>query len=114
MDCFSPVELVNLRTLGILINQFDGRKTIHKEMFEAVSERFGELVLQPTIKLTAKIEEAPAVKKSIFQHDRKSPSAADFMDLGREVLRRIGMKTAGVDVDAEVRGVEADGELQAE
>ena len=44
-------------------------------MFEAVSTRFGDLVLKPTIKLTAKIEEAPAVKKTIFQHARKSPSA---------------------------------------
>lgn len=114
-ELIEEVRTVNsdLRTLGILINQFDGRKTIHKEMFAAVSERFGDLVLQPTIKLTAKIEEAPAVKKSIFQHDRKSPSAADFMDLGREVLRRIGTKTAAVDVDAEARGIEADGELQA-
>lgn len=115
-ELIEEVRTVNsdLRTLGILINQFDGRKTIHKEMFAAVSERFGDLVLQPTIKLTAKIEEAPAVKKSIFQHDRKSPSAADFMDLGREILRRIGMTTADVDIDAEARGVEADGELQAE
>ncbi len=104
----------NLRMLGILINQYDGRKTLHKEMFEAITARFGDLILKPTIKFTAKIEEAPAVKKSIFQHDRKSPSAADFMDLGREVLRRLGIETTAIDADVETRGVEADDGLQAE
>ena len=76
--------------------------------------RFGDLVLKPTIKLTAKIEEAPAVKKTIFQHDRKSPSAADFMDLAREVLRRLGLESTPIEEDVEPKGVEADAELQAE
>jgi len=83
-------------------------------MFEAVSTRFGDLVLKPTIKLTAKIEEAPAVKKTIFQHDRKSPSAADFMDLAHEVLRRLGLESVAIEDEVEVRGVEADDELQTE
>lgn len=74
-ELVEEVRTVNsaLRMLGIIINQYDGRKTIHREMFEAVSTRFKDLVLKPTIKLTAKIEEAPAVKKTIFQHDRKVP-----------------------------------------
>ena len=115
-ELVEEVRTVNstLRMLGIVINQYDGRKTLHREMFEAVSNRFGNLVLKPTIKFTAKIEEAPAVKKSIFQHDRKSPSAADFLDLAREVLKRIGLESVVVDNDVEPRGVEADGGLQAE
>jgi chromosome partitioning protein len=115
-ELVEEVRTVNssLRMLGILINQYDGRKTIHREMFEAVSARFGELVLKPTIKFTAKIEEAPAVKKSIFQHDRKSPSAADFMDLGREILRRLGIETIAIEADVEPRGDDGDGGLQAE
>lgn len=115
-ELVEEVRTVNstLRMLGIIINQYDGRKTIHREMFEAVSTRFGDLVLKPTIKLTAKIEEAPAVKKTIFQHDRKSPSAADFMDLAREVLRRLGLENTTREEDVEPKGVEADGELQAQ
>ncbi len=115
-ELVEEVRTVNstLRMLGIIINQYDGRKTIHREMLEAVSTRFGDLILKPTIKLTAKIEEAPAVKKTIFQHDRKSPSAADFMDLAREVLRRLGLESVPVEEEVELRGVEADGGLQAE
>jgi len=115
-ELVEEVRTVNssLRMLGILINQYDGRKTIHKEMLEAVSARFGDLVLKPTIKFTAKIEEAPAVKKTIFQHDRKSPSAADYLDLGREILRRLGVETLTVEADTEPGGDEADGGLQAE
>lgn len=115
-ELVEEVRTVNstLRMLGIIINQYDGRKTIHREMFEAVNTRFGDLVLKPTIKLTAKIEEAPAIKKTIFQHDRKSPSAADFMDLAREVLRRLGLENTTIEEDVEPKGVEADGELQAQ
>jgi chromosome partitioning protein len=115
-ELVEEVRTVNstLRMLGILINQYDGRKTIHREMLEAVSTRFGDLVFKPTIKLTAKIEEAPAVKKTIFQHDRKSPSAADFMDLAREVLKRLGLEGVPVEEEVELRGVEPHGGLQAE
>jgi chromosome partitioning protein len=115
-ELVEEVRTVNsaLRMIGIIINQYDGRKTIHREMFEAVSTRFGDLVLKPTIKLTAKIEEAPAVKKTIFQHDRKSPSAADFMDLAREVLRRLGVESTSIEEDGDLKGVEIDGEFQAQ
>jgi chromosome partitioning protein len=115
-ELVEEVRTVNsaLRMIGIVINQYDGRKTIHREMLEAVSTRFGDLVLKPTIKLTAKIEEAPAVKKTIFQHDRKSPSAADFMDLAREVLRRLGVESTSIEEDGDLKGVEIDGEFQAQ
>jgi chromosome partitioning protein len=115
-ELVEEVRTVNsaLRMIGIIINQYDGRKTIHREMFEAVSTRFGDLVLKPTIKFTAKIEEAPAVKKTIFQHDRKSPSAADFMDLAREVLRRLGVESTSIEEDVDLKGVEIDGEFQAQ
>lgn len=115
-EVVEEVRTVNsaLRMLGIVINQYDGRKTIHREMLEAVSTRFGDLVLKPTIKLTAKIEEAPAVKKTIFQHDRKSPSAADFMDLAREILKRMGFESMPIEEEVEIRRVEPHGGLQAE
>jgi hypothetical protein len=38
-----------------------------------------------------KIEETATMKRSIFQHDRKSTGARDFMELGREVLTRLDL-----------------------
>ena len=60
-------------------------------MSDVIRRRFGEKVFDTTITPSVKIEETSTIKKSIFQHDRKSTGARDFMNLGREVLTRLGL-----------------------
>jgi len=49
-------------------------------------------VFQTAITSSAKIQEAEASKRTIFQHDRQSNGARDFMELGREVLSRLQLQ----------------------
>jgi cellulose biosynthesis protein BcsQ len=61
-------------------------------MKAAIERRFGDKVFHAAISSSAKIQEAEASKRTIFQHDRQSTGARDFMDLGREVLARLQLQ----------------------
>ena len=90
-ELIRDVKLVNtkLDILGFLVNRFDGRKKIHQAMSDVIRRRFADKVFTTTVTPSVKIEETPTIKKTIFQHDRKSTGARDFMELGREVLSRM-------------------------
>lgn len=93
-ELIQDVKDVNqdLNLLGILITKHDGRKNVCKAMRSAIERRFGEKVFKTTIVAGVKIQEAESQKKSVFQLDRQSTGARDFMDLGREVLARLKLQ----------------------
>jgi chromosome partitioning protein len=81
-----------LDILGVLITRHDGRRNVCKAMKAAIERRFGEKVFPSTIASATKIQEAETTKKTIFQFDRQSTGARDFMDLAREVLTRLHLQ----------------------
>ena len=79
-----------LQILGIVINQFDGRKPVmEREMEKILRETYGELVLKTKINKRIKIEESPAFNKGITAYDPTGPSAREFKKLTDEVLKRV-------------------------
>jgi chromosome partitioning protein len=93
----------NLDILGVLITKHDGRKNVCKAMKSAIERRFGNKVFATSIASAAKIQEAETKKKTVFQLDRQSTGARDFMELGREILARLQLqliKTPGADDSA--------------
>lgn len=80
----------DLKPLGIIINQFDGRKPVmEREMEESLREIYGDMVLKAKINKRIKVEESPAFQKSITQYDPKGPSAKEFNSVVTEILRRL-------------------------
>jgi chromosome partitioning protein len=116
-ELIKDVKLVNtdLDILGFLINRHDGRKKLHNAMSDVIRRRFGAKVFRTTVTPSVKIEETSTIKKTIFQHDRKSTGARDFMELGREVLVRLGLEQTkkieevelGLDTDPSVEAADA-------
>jgi chromosome partitioning protein len=82
----------DLDILGVLITKHDGRKNVCKAMKSAIERRFGNKVFATSIASAAKIQEAETKKKTVFQLDRQSTGARDFMELGREVLGRLQLQ----------------------
>jgi chromosome partitioning protein len=109
-ELIRDVKMVNARLdiLGFLINRYDGRKKLHQAMSDVIRRRFVEKVFQTTVTPSVKVEETATIKKTIFQHDRKSTGARDFMELGREVLARLGLVPQEVVKDEGDFGVEGD------
>jgi chromosome partitioning protein len=105
----------NLDILGVLITKHDGRKNVCKAMKLAIEKRFRDRVFATTIVSAAKIQEAETLKKTVFQVDRQSTGARDFMELGREVLSRLKLAPVRTLDDSEntEAGVEGKTELEA-
>jgi len=85
----------SLDILGVLITKHDGRKNVCKARKSAIELRFRDRVFTTAIVSAAKIQEAETTKKTVFQLDRQSTGARDFMELGREVLSRLKLQPLG-------------------
>jgi chromosome partitioning protein len=80
----------NLKILGIVINQFDGRKPImEREIEEVLRDTYEGLVFASIINKRIKLEESPAFQQSIIAYDPKGPSAKELKTLVKEIIRRI-------------------------
>jgi chromosome partitioning protein len=79
-----------LKILGIVINQADGRKPIiEREMEKALREAYSELVFKTKINKRVKFEESPAFQQSITHYSPKGPAAKEFEALTAEILQRL-------------------------
>ena len=87
----------NLKILGIIINQVDGRKLVmERELEEALREKYGKLVFKNKISKRIKVEESPAFRKPITEYHPKGPAAKEFKALAKEILKRLNeSKTIG-------------------
>ena len=80
----------NLKALGIIINQLDGRKLVlERDMEGALRENYGDLVFKNKIYKRIKIEESPAFQKAISEYAPESPSVKEFESLAREIVKRL-------------------------
>jgi chromosome partitioning protein len=80
----------DLRILGIVINQVDGRSAIiEREMEAALREKYGNLVLKVKINKRIKVVESPTFQKGIVDYDPNGLAANEFRALANEIIKRI-------------------------
>ncbi|MFN6963401.1 MAG: ParA family protein [Pyrinomonadaceae bacterium] len=86
-----------LKLLGVLVTLFDRRTAIAKDVESYIRNTFGEQTFDTVITRSVRLEEAPAHKKSIFDHAPRSSGADEYTRLSEEVLRRVEeRRTAGI------------------
>lgn len=73
--------------LGVLPTFFDVRTRISHEVVRTLRRSFRDLILPP-IRVNARLKEAPAQGRSIFECDRRSRGAADYRELVRAIVSR--------------------------
>jgi len=95
-DLFDTIEKArkyfnpDLKLLGIVINQVDGRRPVmEREMEEAMRERYGNLVFKNRINKRVKIEASPAFQQPITSYDPKGLSAKEFRKVADEMIKRL-------------------------
>ena len=84
--CYNP----DLRVLGILLNKFNGRLTLNREVLELSSEIARKLdtkVLEAKIRSSVVVAEAPAHGESVLSYAPHSNPSQDFQALLDELLR---------------------------
>lgn len=83
-QCYNP----RLRVLGILLNKFNARLTLNREVLEMSEQIAGQLdtkVFATAIRGGVAVAEAPAHGESIITYSPKSKPALDFQNLVTEV-----------------------------
>lgn len=78
----------DLKISGILITQYDHRKTLNRDIAEKVVEFFKDLVFTTKIRDNVALAEAPCKSKDIFRYSPKSFGAKDYESLCEEILNR--------------------------
>jgi len=79
-------QYLAMRVGGIVITQFDRRKTLNRSVREIVNDSFHEKVFKTVIRDNVALAEAPINGKTIFEYNPKSNGASDYMSLAKEVL----------------------------
>ena len=77
----------NLNIGGIVITQFDKRKTLNKSVAELISESFCDKVFKTVIRDNVALAEAPIKGLNIFEYNKNCNGAKDYMELAQEVLK---------------------------
>lgn len=73
---------------GIFFTRWAGRN-LNKEVAQAASAKYGDVLLHTRIRENIAIAEAPLAKKSITDYAADSNGAADYMALTDEIIQRI-------------------------
>lgn len=74
-----------LKILGLLATRHDTRTNLGKEVVEALND-FKQPIFTTVIRESVRLAEAPAFGRTIFKHDPSGSSAAEYLDLAKEVV----------------------------
>jgi chromosome partitioning protein len=73
---------------GVIATMYDHRKVLNRDVVQTIEKYFGELLFETRIRDTVALAEAPAQRKDIFDYNRKSSGAEDYLALSKEILAR--------------------------
>ena len=79
---------------GIVLTMYDGRTNLSRAVADEVRGHFGDLVFDTIIPRSVRLAEAPSHGVPIFLHDIRSAGAGAYLDLSRELLRRLNSQRA--------------------
>jgi chromosome partitioning protein len=84
----------DLSLLGVVITQYDTRKSITARIEEALREGLGDALFQTRIRINTKFSSSPINQQTIFQYEEHDTSKGsdDYSSLCGEVLERLGVR----------------------
>jgi chromosome partitioning protein len=83
-----------LKLLGIMLNKYDRRKILHRNIYETIQAEFPDRMFDTTIRTNISLAEAQIMGQDIYTYDEASNGAQDYDHLTSEVLARLGDKVS--------------------
>lgn len=74
---------------GVILTQYDARKTLNRDVATSVEEHFKKKVFKTRIRDNVSLAEAPSRGMNIFSYASKSMGAKDYSELSKEVAGRL-------------------------
>ena len=84
-----------IEVLGILLNKYDKRRLLTRdveEMAEIIAKELNSVVFETKIRSSVTVAEAPAHGLSIYNYSRNSNAAKDYRQFVNELISQKGMK----------------------
>ena len=75
---------------GVIVTMYDSRRSLDKEIIEAVKKKFPTQTFKTVVKNNSKLAEAPTFGKDIFEYDAKSAGAEAYKAIAQEIIEREG------------------------
>jgi chromosome partitioning protein len=79
----------DLELEGILLTMYDPRNNLSKEVQKQVEEYLHDSIFNTIIPRNVRLSEAPSFGQSIIEYDIKSKGAASYIELAKEMLKRL-------------------------
>ncbi len=79
---------------GVIATMYDSRKVLNRDVVQTIHKYFGSKVFNTLIRDTVALAEAPSQRKDIFDYNKRSNGAKDYLSLCEEIL----VRTAVVEV----------------
>ncbi|MBI9063346.1 MAG: ParA family protein [Marinilabiliaceae bacterium] len=74
---------------GIILSQFNSRKILHQDTANVIKAHFGDKLFNSVIRENISLAEAPSSGKSIFEYAPQANGAVDYMQLTKEILKKL-------------------------
>ncbi len=74
---------------GVLPTMYDSRKVLNRDVVETIQKYFGDKVFKTMIRDNVSLAEAPAQRQDIFEYNKNSSGAEDYLSLCKEILERL-------------------------
>lgn len=84
----------DLQIAGVVATMYDARKVLNRDVVETIKKYFGEKVFDTMIRDNVALAEAPAQRQDIFEYNKGSNGADDYLELAKEILQRTGAGAA--------------------
>ena len=75
---------------GVIVTMYDSRRSLDKEIIDAVKKKFPTQTFKTVVKNNSKLAEAPTFGKDIFEYEPKSAGADAYRALARDIIEREG------------------------
>lgn len=79
----------NLEIAGVVATMYDHRKVLNRDVVDTIKKYFGDLVFETMIRDNVALAEAPSQRKDIFDYNKASSGAEDYLSLCQEILVRV-------------------------
>ena len=79
----------SLELYGVLVTQYDSRRSLDKEILKAIQARFPEETFNTVVRNNSKLAEAPTFGKDIFQYEPRSAGASAYKEIAEEIINRL-------------------------
>lgn len=99
-----------LKIEGIVLTMFDKRNNLSHQVVTEIQSHFGEKVFKSIIPRNVRLSEAPSHGQTIFEYDKKSIGAKKYLELAKELDKRVFRdefaKSTSASVKAELEKIE--------